>query len=80
MLLFYLQLDISHDNFVDWNEFTTYVLQQLREKDFLTARKFRPFRDEPKIRHVVHNRVRISLTLQEVFNKKRSNYFNLSTI
>ena len=54
---FSFQLDTSCDGFVDWNEFTTYMLLQFRENDYMRAKKQIPFPNEAKIRHIVHNRV-----------------------
>ena len=52
-----LQLDTSADGFVDWNEFVTYMLLQLKERDQIKVKTRIPFRTDPRIRHVVHNRV-----------------------
>ena len=51
-----LQLDTSDDGFVDWDEFCTYMLLQLRENDFLASQTQRPFQSEAKIRHIVYNK------------------------
>ena len=48
---------MSGDGYVDWNDFCTYLLLQLREKDFVNTRRFTRFDPEQKIRHIVHNRV-----------------------
>ena len=50
-------MDTSCDGYVDWNEFCTYMLLQYRENDYMRTQKQIPFQQEPRIRHIVHNRV-----------------------
>ncbi len=52
-----LQLDTSADGYVDWDEFVTYMILQLKERDQVQVKTRQPFRTDAKIRHVVHNRV-----------------------
>jgi hypothetical protein len=42
---------------VDWNEFCTYMLLLYRENDYMRTKREIPFLVEPKLRHIVHNRV-----------------------
>lgn len=54
----FFQLDTSLDGYVDWNEFCTYMLLLYRENDYMRTKREIPFLVEPKLRHIVHNRVR----------------------
>ena len=51
------QLDSQASGYVDWNEFCTYLLLLYRENDYMRTKREIPFLEEPKIRHIVQNRV-----------------------
>ena len=57
------QLDSSASGYVDWNEFCTYLLLLYRENDYMRTKREIPFLVEPKIRHIVQNRVCIQCIL-----------------
>ncbi|KAK3593630.1 hypothetical protein CHS0354_025521 [Potamilus streckersoni] len=50
------KLDTSSNGYVDWNEFSTYLLLLYRENDYMRTKREIPFSMEPKIRHIVQNR------------------------
>ncbi|KAI0223371.1 WD repeat-containing protein 49 [Lamellibrachia satsuma] len=52
----FTKLDSTCDGYVDWDEFCSYILIQLREGDYGQAKKMIPFNSEPRIRHIVYNR------------------------
>ena len=54
---FFFQLDSQASGYVDWNEFCTYLLLLYRENDYMRTKREIPFLEEPKIRHIVQNRV-----------------------
>lgn len=60
-LCYIFQLDTSLDGYVDWNEFCTYMLLLYRENDYMRTKREIPFLVEPKLRHIVHNRVHFTI-------------------
>jgi WD40 repeat protein len=48
----FTKLDVTSDGCVDWNEFCTYILVQLKENDYISKKKQLPFQSEPRIRHI----------------------------
>ena len=63
---FTFQLDSQASGYVDWNEFCTYLLLLYRENDYMRTKREIPFLEEPKIRHIVQNRVGTDTILREI--------------
>lgn len=55
---FHLQIDIDGLGFIDADEFCSYILQQLREKDSLSRMlaPVAPFSNPPKFRHSISSK------------------------
>lgn len=77
----FFQLDTSLDGYVDWNEFCTYMLLLYRENDYMRTKREIPFLVEPKLRHIVHNRVRTiwlqSSSVQKMAKKMTNIYVSM---
>ncbi|XP_071952599.1 cilia- and flagella-associated protein 337-like [Antedon mediterranea] len=67
----FAKVDTSADGYVDWNEFCTYMLMQLRETDYMRLKKFLPFSADPKIRHIVQNRQECTHSITSTENPTR---------
>ena len=54
-----LQLDVSCDGYVDWDEFCHYMLMQFKENEHIRQQKTQlAFQTPPKIKHLPTNKVR----------------------
>uniref|UniRef100_A0A1I8GGL5 Calmodulin n=1 Tax=Macrostomum lignano TaxID=282301 RepID=A0A1I8GGL5_9PLAT len=52
----YYKLDTDNSGSVTWTEFCNYMMLYLHERDRLTNRVDPPFKAEPRLRHVLHNK------------------------
>lgn len=75
--LYIFQLDTSLDGYVDWNEFCTYMLLLYRENDYMRTKREIPFLVEPKLRHIVHNRVRDCMATEYTSSQKLAKMTNI---
>ena len=52
-----LQIDTEGEGYIDQDEFCSYILQQLRERDSLQHMRSLPFQDPPKFKHNTYSKV-----------------------
>ena len=59
---FVLQLDMSCDGLVDWDEFCQYLLLQFTENEIVRRQSIRvPFHEFPMIKFLSRNKVRLPI-------------------
>ncbi|XP_039256207.2 cilia- and flagella-associated protein 337-like isoform X1 [Styela clava] len=69
-MLFY-KVDTGCDGYVDWNEFCTYMLLQMRELEHIQNAKLKPFTTEAIVKRAYHNKQETTTKMLLVENPTR---------
>ncbi|CAF3733415.1 unnamed protein product [Rotaria sordida] len=70
------KLNSKETGLINWNDFCTYMLQFYQEEDYANTLRISPFNNEPKIRHVVHNKQELTAKILHLENPVR--FINIS--
>ncbi|CAF0961507.1 unnamed protein product [Rotaria magnacalcarata] len=70
------KLNSKETGLINWNDFCTYMLQFYQEEDYANTLRISPFNNEPKIRHVPHNKQELTAKILHLDNPVR--FINIS--
>ncbi|CAF2653059.1 unnamed protein product [Rotaria sp. Silwood2] len=70
------KLNSKETGFINWNDFCTYMLQFYQDEDYANTLRISPFNNEPKIRHVAHNKQELTAKILHLENPVR--FINIS--
>ncbi|CAF4611135.1 unnamed protein product [Rotaria sp. Silwood1] len=70
------KLNSKETGLINWNDFCTYMLQFYQDEDYANTLRISPFNNEPKIRHVVHNKQELTAKILHLENPVR--FINIS--
>lgn len=71
------QIDADNKGVIEEEEFYSYMLQQLKEKDSLVHVRSLPFQDPPKFKHNMHSKETLC---RMVANGNTSRYITVSKV
>ncbi|CAF3496897.1 unnamed protein product [Rotaria socialis] len=70
------KLNSKETGLINWNDFCTYMLQFYQEEDYENTSRVSPFNNEPKLRHVLHNKQELTAKILHLENPVK--FINIS--